>query len=208
MSVLAGFVITKTGTYKWIIWVGWALSTLGMGLTILLDVNTSISAWIFINIVPGIGFGILFPAVQFQVQAATTNEDMAFAVGLFAFFRTFGQAVGVAIGGGIFQNSMKSKLSAYPRYAEQASELAKDAAALVEIIRTTANGQDKLDLQTAYTDSIRVVYIVLTAFAGLALVTSLFVKAYPLNEVLDTQQGLVEKKREQSSNTEAQETNA
>lgn len=204
MSVVTGFVITKTGTYKWIIWLGWAISTFGMGLTILLDVNTSIPAWIFINIVPGIGFGILFPAVQFQVQAATTNEDMAFAVGLFTFFRTFGQAVGVAIGGGIFQNSMVSKLAAYPRYAAQASELAKDAAALVEIIRETPPGQDKIDLQTAYTDSIRVVYIVLTALSALALASSLVIKAYPLNEVLDTQQGLVEKKRETSSNTEAQ----
>lgn len=205
MSVLTGILITKTGTYRWMIWVGWALSTFGMGLTILLDVDTSVPAWIFINIVPGIGFGVLFPSIQFQVQAATKAKDMAFAVGLFAFFRVFGQAVGVAIGGGIFQNSMKTKLAAYPRYADQASELAKDAAALVEMIRATPVGEDKLDLQTAYTDSIRVVYIVLTALCAVGLVSSLFIKAYPLNEFLDTQQGLVEKKRQPDSNAEAQE---
>lgn len=203
MSVITGITITKTGTYKWIIWVGWAMATLGMGLTILLDVDTTIPAWIFINIVPGIGFGILFPSLQFQVQAATTNADMGFAVGLFTFFRTFGQAVGVAIGGAIFQNSMVSKLKAYPQYAAQASELAKDAAALVEVIRAQPPGADKVDLQTAYTDSIRVVYIVLTAFCAVGLVSSLFVKAYPLDEILETEHGLVEKKHEKTSEADA-----
>lgn len=203
MSVITGITITKTGTYKWIIWVGWAMSTLGMGLTVLLDVDTTIPAWIFINIVPGIGFGVLFPSLQFQVQAASTNADMGFAVGLFTFFRTFGQAVGVAIGGAIFQNSMVSKLKAYPQYAGQASELAKDAAALVEIIRAQPPGADKLDLQTAYTDSIRVVYIVLTAFCAVGLVSSLFIKAYPLDEILETEHGLVEKKRETKTEADA-----
>ncbi|ETN37020.1 uncharacterized protein HMPREF1541_08008 [Cyphellophora europaea CBS 101466] len=207
MSVLAGILITKTGSYRQIIWIGWVVSTLGMGLTILLEVDTSIPAWIFINIVPGIGFGLLFPALQFQVQAASTNEDMGFAVGLFVFFRTFGQAIGVAIGGGIFQNTMIRKLEAFPRYAAQAPELAKDAAALVQVIRATPTGTDKLDLQMAYTQSIRVVYIVLTAFCAVGLACSLVIKAYDIDIPLDTQHALVEK-RVKISNAEGQEARA
>ncbi|KIW22734.1 uncharacterized protein PV07_11000 [Cladophialophora immunda] len=191
MAVVTGLLITKFAAYRWAIWVGWGIGTLGLGLLTLLDVNTTIPQWIFINLVSGIGLGILFPGLQFQVQAASTNKDMAFAVAMFVFFRSFGQALGVAIGGVIFQNQMVTNLQKYPAYAPRASELAKDAAALVEIIKTTPAGAGKLALRTAYTDSLRTVYIVLTALAGFSLVASLFVKAYDLNVGLETEQGLI-----------------
>jgi len=120
---------------------------------------------------------------------------MAFAVAMFVFCRNFGQALGVAIGGVIFQNQMVKNLDKYPAYASQASTLAKDAAALVEIIKHTPAGQGKLQLQTAYTDSLRTVYIVLTALASVCLVASLFIKAYDLNVGLETEQGLVQRKK-------------
>jgi MFS family permease len=195
MAIVTGQAITRTNSYRWTIYLGWAIATLGMGLTILLDVKTTIVQFVFINLVPGIGLGILFPALQFQLQAASSNKDMAFAVAMFTFFRSFGQAVGVAIGGVIFQNQMVKKLQAYPHYASQASALAKDAAALVEIIKKTPEGQDKLDIQTAYTDSIRTVYIVLTALAGVALITCFWIKAYDINIALETEQGLREEKK-------------
>ena len=202
MAMVTGISITKTNAYTWSIWAGWGFATVGLGLTILLDVDTTIVQFIFINLVPGIGLGILFPALQFQVQAATSNKDMAFAVGMFVFFRSFGQTIGVAIGGLIFQNEMVKNLRDYPYYTTRASELAKDAAALVQIIKHTPPGQNKLDIQQAYTDSIRTIYIVLTALAGVCLVLTWWVKAYDMNVALETEQGLVEKKKERISTLE------
>ncbi|KIV91704.1 hypothetical protein PV10_06217 [Exophiala mesophila] len=193
MSVVTGILITKTGRYRWAIWLGWALTTLGLGLLVILDVDTKIQQWIFICLVGGIGMGILFPALQFQLQAASTNKDMAFAVALFVFFRCFGQALGVAIGGVIFQNEMASNLRAYPIWADQANELARDAAALVEVIQHTSMADGKFELQQAYTDSLRTVYIVLTAVAGVSTISSLFIKRYSLNVALETEQGLLVK---------------
>lgn len=192
MAVVTGLLITKTAAYRWSVWLGWAVSVLGLGLLILLDVDTTIPQWIFIDLVSGIGLGILFPSLQFALQAASSGKDMAFAVAMFVFFRSFGQALGVAIGGVIFQNQMVKKLQAYPAYASQASELAKDAAALVEIIKNTASGEGKLELKTAYTDSLRTVYIVLTALAGFCLIASLFIKSYDINVGLETEQGLIQ----------------
>ena len=196
MSIVTGLAITKTSAYRWTLWVGWGFITLGMGLTILLDVDTNFPPWISINIVPGIGLGMLFPALQIHVQSATSNQDMAFAVGAFVFFRTFGKAVGVAMGGGIFQNTMIKKLQAYPRYASQAAELSKNAAALVQTIRKTPPGADKQDLQMAYTESIRVVYIVLTAIGAVGLASIYLVKSYDINVALKTEHGLQEKKKD------------
>ena len=98
MAVITGIAITKTNSYIWMIRAGWTIATLGLGILILMDVGTSIPKFIFLNLVPGIGIGILFPALQFQLQAASTNEDMAWTVAMFTFFRSFGQALGVAIG--------------------------------------------------------------------------------------------------------------
>ena len=59
--------------------------------------------------VSGLGAGILIPSMAAGIQAAATDEDMTYAVCMFSFFRAFGQAFGVAIGGVIFQNALKAE---------------------------------------------------------------------------------------------------
>jgi MFS family permease len=205
MAVVTGLLVTKFNAYRWAIWSGWTITTLGSGLLILLDVGTTIPQWIFIDLISGIGLGILFPGLQFQVQAASTNKDMAFAVSVFVFFRTFGQSLGVAIGGVIFQNQMVQNLSQYTAWKAQASELAKDAAALVEVIKQTSEGEGKMELKVAYVESLRTVWIVLCALAGVCLVVSMIIKGYDLNVGLETEQGLIqgEKKEKDLEKTEA-----
>lgn len=55
MAVVTGLVISKLGRYRWSIWTGSVFATLGVGLTSLLDVKTTIAQMVFINLVPGIG---------------------------------------------------------------------------------------------------------------------------------------------------------
>ena len=193
-AVVIGLLITKTGHYRWANWLGWVLATFGVGLLVLFDVDTSIPAWILIGLVPGLGLGILFPSMQFAIQAASSNANLAWAVAMFSFFRAFGQTIGVAIGGVIFQNEMKKHLLTYPHFAARAAELAKDAAGLVQIINDMPAGQDKYDLRKAYAKSYRSINIVLCALAGVALIASLFLKSYDLDRALETEQGLKVKK--------------
>lgn len=149
MAIIAGLAVTKTGRYRWTIWTGWALTTLGMGTLIIWKVNTNLPTIIFTLLVGGIGLGFLFTSLLYQVQSAAKPKDVSFAAALFSFFRAFGQAVGVAIGGSIFQNQMKKNLASTV-LAGQASELAKDAAALVQIIHQTKDESTKMILQVAY----------------------------------------------------------
>ena len=186
---ITGFLITKTGHYRWAIWSGWVLAVVGNGLLYLLDVDTSITAWIFINLVSGLGLGLLFPSMAFSIQASTSNKDLAFAVAMYSFFRAFGQAIGVAIGGTIFQNTMKIKLTAYPLLAGNANEYSKDAAALVQIIRTMEDGLMKTQLTQGYMDSLKVVFITTCGLAAVGLLSSLLVRGLDLNRALETEQG-------------------
>ena len=189
MAVVTGFIITKFGYYRWAIWSGWAITTLGIGLLYLLDVHTSTVAWIFLNLISGVGMGLLFPSMAFAIQAATTNKDLAFAVAMFAFFRAFGQAIGVAIGGTIFQNQMKVKLAAYPLLAPRASEYAADASSLVQIIKSMQGGIAKDQLIQSYADSLKTVWAVMCGLAFVALLSSFFIESLDINRALETEQG-------------------
>ncbi|KAI9812466.1 MAG: hypothetical protein M1827_004697 [Pycnora praestabilis] len=196
-SIAVGIAITKTGRYRWAVWSGWFFAVLGCGLLCLMDVNTSTAGWIFLNLVAGLGTGILFPSMAFAIQASVEkSDDIAFAVAMFSFFRAFGQTLGVAIAGTIFQNQIEKKLLSYPLLAARANEYSQDASGLVQVIRGMAEGsEEKLQLITSYADALKIVWAVMCGLAAVALVASLFIKGLSLDVALDTEQGFQHKNK-------------
>ncbi|KAL4749844.1 hypothetical protein BDW72DRAFT_194425 [Aspergillus terricola var. indicus] len=195
-AIVCGVLVTITGRYRWGLWVGWALSILGLGLLTLLDRHTSTVAWIFLNIPSGLGLGFLTAAIVCTVQASATNKNLTVAVAMVVFFRAFGQAVGIAVGGVIFQNRMRHELLKYSTWRDTADELSRDAAALVTVIQrmhTEGEASGKNDLQKAYTDSLRIIWAFMAGVAGVGLILSLWVKKYDLNRALKTEQGIKER---------------
>ncbi|KAH7124117.1 major facilitator superfamily domain-containing protein [Dendryphion nanum] len=190
-----GAAIAITGKYQWAVWAGWFLTTLGMGLLIHLETHTKTVAWVFLNLVGGLGTGMLFPAMAIATQASATSKDQAYASNIFSFLRAFGQTIGVAIGGVIFQNQMKKKMLTYPLLADKAAEYSRDAAGLVQIIKAMPDSPMKSQLKDSYTDALRYIWIVMTVFAAVAFIASAWTKAYPLDRALETEQGFKEKKR-------------
>jgi hypothetical protein len=188
-SIVVGITTSITGRYKWALWVGWTLTVLGMGLLYLQDVNTSTVAWVFLNLVPGLGTGILFAGMGIAIPSSAAAIDSAYAVAFFSFFRAFGQGVGVAIGGTIFQNMVQKKLQAYPLLAPFAAEYSKDAAGLVQVIKAMQPGLARTQLIQAYADSIKVIWVTMCGLAAVAMFTCFFVKEYSMDIRLETEQG-------------------
>ena len=189
-SVVCGVIVTITGRYRWAVWSGWVLTTLGLGLLCLQDVHTKTVEWVFLNLIAGLGTGLLFPAMAFAIQASASNADMAFAVSMFSFFRAFGQSIGVAIGGVIFQNQLKKELLKFPELASKAGEYSKDAASLVQILKTMpADLPARLHIITSYAAALKIVWAVLCGFGAVALVASLFTEGLSLDRELETEQG-------------------
>lgn len=195
-AIVCGVLVTITGRYRWGLWVGWALSILGLGLLTLLDRHTSTVAWIFLNIPSGLGLGFLTAAIVCTVQASATNKNLTVAVAMVVFFRAFGQAVGIAVGGVIFQNRMRHELLKYSEWRTTAEELSRDAAALVTVIQGMHSEEEasgRNDLQMAYTASLRIIWAFMAGIAGVGLILSLWVKKYDLNRALRTEQGVKER---------------
>ena len=174
-AFIVGTLISRTGRYRWAVWSGWAITTLGLGLLFLLDVHTSTVEWIFLNLVVGVGLGFNYSALGVTLQAATSEEDMSSAVAMFTFFRLMGQALGVVIGGVTFQDEIRTKLLAIPSLAPMADQYANDGAALAQQIKTIQNSDDRSMVIQVYADSLKTVWAVLCGAAGLALLTSLII---------------------------------
>ena len=193
--VVVGYLVSITGRFRWALWLGWALTILGMGVLVLLDLDTPTVSWIFITMVSGLGAGILIPGMAAGIQAAATDEDMAYAVCMFSFFRTFGQAFGVAIGGVIFQNALKAEVAKHAVLRGMAGQYSEDAVALVQIIGMMPRGMmGREELLNSYVAALRAVWKVMIGFGAVGLVTSFATEGLSLDRELRTEHGLVEKK--------------
>jgi MFS family permease len=191
-AVVVGIVVAKTGRYRWAIWSGWLLTATGIGLMMLFKAQTKTIEWVLLSLVSGLGLGILYPAMSFAIQASASNRDLPFAAALYSFFRNFGQMLGVAVGGAIFQNRVKTNLLTYPDLADRAVEYSKDASALVEVIKKypASLAAQKQEIITAYVDSLRMVWLIMCVLATLALILAVvFTKGITLERELETDQG-------------------
>lgn len=193
-SIVVGLLISATGRFRWAVWSGWLMSVVGMGLLYLLKPSTSITAWLFLNLVPGLGLGMLFSSLGIGTQAAADPKDAAYAASMYTFSRSFGQSIGVAIGGAIFQSQFNLKLRAYPELVQNATNLSRDASALVQIVKAMDKGSaERVMIVDAYADSLKVVWVVMAGIAFIGLLASTLIEGLDVNVKMETKQGLEEK---------------
>lgn len=191
ISVVIGRLLTKTGRYRWAIWLGWAVTILGTGLLILLDVHIRVYAWVLIFVVDGVGHGLLLMSLNFSVQAMASTANAAYAAAMYTFLRTFRMCLRVAVGGVVFQNELKKSLGEL----ELQKAVATEAESFVGILRTMPKASAQYQAYIlAYTDAFRVVFEVLVALAGLAGLLSIFIKEYTMDKALDSEHVLGQRK--------------
>ena len=193
-AILVGVAISITGRFRWAIWSGWSLTVLGLGLMYLLGPETSVPAFVFLNIVPGLGLGLLFACMNLAIQAAATEKHAGFAAAVYIFMRSLGQGVGIAVGGVVFQSRFVVELRRYPDLARNATALAQDASGLVQIIKAMPEGAaERKAIVNAYADALKVVWAVMAGLAFVALVLSFGTEGLSLNAEMETEQALKER---------------
>ena len=163
----------------WALWTGWIFTVLGMGLLHFQDLHTPTPGWVFLNLVPGIGTGVLFAGIDIAIPAAADTIDMGYAVAFLTFFRTFGQSI--AVGGCIFQNALQKEMQAYPILAPLAAKFSQDAMGLVQMIKLMDGGLVKTQLIQAYADSIKTLWLPMCGMAIVGLLSNFMVKQFSLD---------------------------
>jgi len=157
------------------------MTTLGAGLLLLLDLHTSYGVLAAVLAVFGIGTGMVLTSVNVGVQAISRVEDCAMAASMYGFFRSLGMPLGVALGGTIFQNAMKHKLSSYGL----PDEIAHDSERYIYVLRTMAvDNPERIAILDSYLYGFRGVFILMTCVSGSALAISLIIKKFDMNKQL------------------------
>jgi hypothetical protein len=110
-AVFAGIWVGKTLRFQKMTWIAWVLVTSGTGLNALMKPDSNAGILYGMRVIPAIGAGFLFQLPLFAVQSTTIDEDLGIATSSVGFFRSVGQAFGVAIGGTVFQNQFDRYLS-------------------------------------------------------------------------------------------------
>ena len=176
-STVTGIFIKKTGKYLPCIIFGCVVTTLGFGLFIDLEAKANWAKIILFQLVAGLGVGPNFQSPLISLQTTVQPRDIASATATFGFIRQLAMSISVVIGGVIFQNGMQKQ---YPTLLR---ELGPDIANLLTGSSAGASvgvvsklpGAEGDRARRAYFTSLRTMYIVYTAFAGLGLFLSFFV---------------------------------
>ncbi|KAJ2607958.1 hypothetical protein H4S08_004632 [Coemansia sp. RSA 1365] len=183
VSIISGFLVTKTGHYRPFIIFGTTMFVIGAGLLILLDENTSAEKQAGFLIIMGIGLGLNVQILLIAVQAASPVKDMASATTLYLFVRILGMSIGVSILQSVLQNAIIPKLdlleTQYPEYAHTFSESLDDQS----VIYNSGLPDDVRDLLIHYyVLALRKVFIATVPLAGFSLLLVLPLKHVPLRK--------------------------
>jgi len=168
--------------------IAWCLVVVGMGLQSMLHTGSAVRNWAGFEIVAGMGFGLLFTATTFPVLAPLPVSDNASALSFFIFIRSFFQAWGITIGASVLQNQLRIHLppsylaTLPPTGVELAYAIIPELAALSEPL--------KGEVRAAFAASLKVLWEVMVAVAGIGFLSSLMMKELPLQKVTDEDWGL------------------
>jgi hypothetical protein len=197
VGVAVGVFIHRTGRYLELLYVGVVIMTLGNGLYILFSSSTSVAQIVGLQIVTGLGQGLLFEAPLIAIQAFVSQDDTATATSTFGFIRNMATALSIVICGVIFQNGMDLKvkpLSLPPiNLPANITEALVDgnSAANIMIVGRIENELQRMAVREAFVWSIRNLWIFTTCSAALACVATLFVRHSALSkEHVETKTGL------------------
>lgn len=183
-GVLNGVIIHRWGQYRPSMWIGTTLMTIGTGLFIMLDANISIGTIIGVEIIEGVGSGLLFEPPLIAIQQGVHQDDVGTATSTQSFIRSLALSLSVIVGGIVFQQSMDIRSSTLSQTGLPASVVedlsGKNAGANVMVGQTLPPAQ-AFAVKAAFAWSIRNMFIMFTCLGFLGIIASLFVKQNKLS---------------------------
>jgi len=185
-GMFTGITIHHTGRYMELIWAGVILLTLGNGIYIHLTASASIGYIIAVEVVAGIGAGLLFEPPLIALQALVSQDDTATATATLGFVGNLATSMSIIVAGIIFQNGMEERAPGLRQAGLSAnitSLLSGDAAAAnVGIVSTIADPAQKLAVEQAFAWSLRNVWIMNTCVSACAIIASCFIAKHALSK--------------------------
>lgn len=194
-GIACGIIIHQVGKYLPIIYVGTLLMTVGNGLYILFDRNTSLGMIVGIEILAGIGSGCLFQPALIALQAGVSQKGTATATSTFFFVRNIATSLSLVVGAVAFQNSMDAKIPTLlsEGVSSNVTSLLQNGQAAVNVlaIGMIEDRGQRYAVQDAYAGSLKNMWCLYVGIAFLAFLSSLGIARKVLaTEHVETKTGL------------------
>nr|GAT60011.1 MFS general substrate transporter [Mycena chlorophos] len=178
-SMIIGPLVTRTKRTKPYIIIGTVMMTIGAGLLVILNENSSLGQEMGFTLIQGMGTGFLFQPPLIALQAAMPLKDMAACTGAFYLVRILGTTIGVAIGGVAFQTDLANRLHKIVALTGTSTEQSILQGDYTDIRHITPDPL-RLEVITALSRSLRTIFIMLTPMAFVTVIFSLVIRHYSL----------------------------
>ncbi|KAF7534068.1 hypothetical protein G7054_g6536 [Neopestalotiopsis clavispora] len=192
-SFIAPVVIELTRRYRILLWIGWVILTLFLGLWCLVDQNSAPAELYLFQSFLGVGVGIVFTGSQVPIQASVSHvDDTGLAVGTLIVVRLFGALIGLSISSTVFSSVFSKSIAALGQLPEPLKILEDPTLAINFIPQLRLiESADTAGIIDVYRRSFQAIWIVMTCFSGVGLVACLFIKEHSLEKEEVGRQGFV-----------------
>lgn len=180
MSIVSGQIITHTGHYIHVVWAGYAMWLLSCCLLVLWDEKLSDGVNVVVLLLMGSGVGFTFQPTMVAAQAQSKKADRAVVISTRNVLRSFGGAVGIAIGSTTVSNTFLDEISNIEE--NNVSNIPQSYLNFLKnhiyqkIDTTKLNLQQVKVVRAMYVKSLKNYFYLLIPFIGICLFCSFFVR--------------------------------
>ncbi|KAK4150316.1 general substrate transporter [Chaetomidium leptoderma] len=197
-AILGGILLSKFGRYKPMHLIGMSIVTISFGLFSLLDQYSSTAAWACFQLLCAMGSGLMIAILLPAMQAPLDESLVAVSTGVWTFVRAFATVWGVTIPAAIFDNEVASRAASLSNqtlagYLNGGKAYQYATQTFLDSIQEPASRAEVVQI---FSSSIKIVWYVGTAFAGLGWLLVWLEKEVTLRSKLNTKFGIEEKKKE------------
>ncbi|KAG8161962.1 hypothetical protein KVR01_007727 [Diaporthe batatas] len=196
-AILGGNILAKWGRYKPLHLMGMAIVTVAFGLLSILDQDSPKAAWACIQLLLAIGAGLMIAILLPAMQAPLEESLVALSTGTWTFTRGFGTIWGVTIPAAIFNNECRVRADGLAdqnlaKFLNSGKAYQHATQTFLDSIVDPSSRQEVVNL---FRFSMRTVWYVGIAFAGLGWLLVWLEREVTLRSKLNTKFGLEEKNK-------------
>ncbi|KAL0075747.1 major facilitator superfamily domain-containing protein [Phycomyces blakesleeanus] len=173
-SFITGIIISMTGRYRLILWLGCAMTVVGTALLQTTTVDMPRSLQYFYLGILGFGTGLCKQTFIVAGQVAADPKDLSLATSISQFFRIFGGACGISVAETIFSFRTKAGLADLSKKMHQNFSIQNIA--LIKFLPAAARRQ----VQIVSVDAIDMIYRFTIGCCAAGLLASFLVKHYDI----------------------------
>ncbi|KAI4249383.1 MAG: hypothetical protein L6R42_009017 [Xanthoria sp. 1 TBL-2021] len=182
-SLLAGYITSRTGRYRYVLWATLALLLTGT----IANCSDTLATPLWLPtgylVLVGLGTGGMLVVTLVAFTSAVKVEEQALVTSLSYVFRSTGSVMGVAIGSAVYQRVLDSNLWSKIGSIDNAADVIHGVKDSLEQVDILPEGLQAV-VRGSYMAALKATFLTTVGFAAMAVVSGLLVKELKLHSTL------------------------